>query len=119
MTYSNTAFVPTRDLLASVLRTLVPYIVGIIMTQLAEIGLGDFPSSAVEQLVTLGLAIGYYSLARFLEQKYSTLGWLLGLPSMPVYPGLQPVPSSTEVNNNNVLITGSIDKIEQIEQPKG
>jgi len=63
----------------SIIRTVVPLIVGVILTQAARIGL-DLPAGAVEEIVTVVAATVYYSAIRWLEQRYPAVGrWLLGL----------------------------------------
>ena len=73
----------------SIIRTVVPLIVGVILAQAARIGL-DLPAGAVEEIVTVVAATVYYAAARWLEQRYPALGRILlsaGLARRsPVYP---------------------------------
>lgn len=64
------------DYIASVIRTVVPVVVG----TLAANGL-DIDSEALT-VVVIGL---YYSLVRLAEEFEPTLGWLLGLRGTPEY----------------------------------
>lgn len=74
------------DWLASLWRTLVPYVVGFAAVQLARLGITlDDPT------LTAGLAGAfgtvYYALFRLLEQKAGRgWGWFLGLARPPHYP---------------------------------
>lgn len=73
---------------ASLLRTIVPVVVGILLGWAAKVGL-DLPSGAVTEIVTVVLTAAYYTLARVLEQEWPAVGrWLLslGLPvGQPTY----------------------------------
>src|SRR5690606_18435748 len=66
-------------MLASVIRTVVPYIVGVIVGQAARIGL-DLDEGAVTALVTVVASYVYYQAARLLEERWPAAGrWLLAL----------------------------------------
>ena len=68
---------------ASLLRTVVPVVVGILLGWGAKVGL-DLPSGAVTEIVTVALTATYYALARVLEQEWPIVGrWLLAL-GLPV-----------------------------------
>lgn len=75
------------ELLISLLRTVVPFIVAWAITQAARIGL-DLSASSVplEQLVTLLVAAVYYYAVRWLEtHRSSKWGRLLGAAKRPLY----------------------------------
>ncbi len=61
---------------ASIIRTLVPVIVGVILAQALKIGL-NLPEGAVTDIVTVVLTTGYYALARLIEQRWPWLGRIL------------------------------------------
>lgn len=66
-------------MLPSIIRTVVPLIVAVVLGQAAKIGL-DLPSGAVTDIVTVVIGFAYYSAIRVLEQDFPALGkWLLGL----------------------------------------
>lgn len=74
------------DTLASLWRTVVPYIVGFGLVQLARLGVHVDSASAVGAL-TAAFGSGYYALFRVLEAHVSPrFGWLLGLARPPQYP---------------------------------
>lgn len=63
-------------MLASVLRTVVPVIVGVILGQAARLGF-DLPQGWVTEVVTVALTTGYYAAGRWVEQTYPGIGRLL------------------------------------------
>lgn len=68
---------------ASLLRTIVPVIVGVLLGQAAKLGL-NLPEGAVTEIVTVVITTAYYALARFLEAEWPAVGrWLLAL-GLPV-----------------------------------
>jgi hypothetical protein len=73
---------------ASLLRTITPVIVGILLGWAAKVGF-DLPAGAVTEIVTVVLTATYYLLVRTLEQEWPIVGrWLLalGLPvGQPTY----------------------------------
>lgn len=75
-------------LLPSIIRTVVPLVVGVILGQAARIGLGLDPG-AVTSIVTAVLGAGYYAIVRVLEAQFPAIGrWLLALgftSKKPVY----------------------------------
>ncbi|MFC4912600.1 hypothetical protein [Actinomadura gamaensis] len=75
-------------MLASIIRTVVPVVVGVILAQAARIGL-NLPGGAVTDIVTVAATTAYYALARLVEQYKPVLGRVLlslGLASTsPVY----------------------------------
>lgn len=63
----------------SVIRTVVPIIVGVLLGWAAKIGL-NLPEGAAAEIVTVAVSAGYYALARVLEQQWPTIGrWALSL----------------------------------------
>lgn len=64
-------------MLASIIRTAVPIIVGLLLGWAARVGL-DLPSGAVTEIVTAAITAGYYALARLVESRWPGAGrWLL------------------------------------------
>ena len=60
-------------MLASIIRTAVPVIVGVLLGWAAKVGL-DLPSGAVTEIVTAVLTTTYFALARFIERAWPGLG---------------------------------------------
>ena len=74
-----------HEQIISIIRTIVPAIVGLIIAQLAKAGL-EIDQAALT-VVFDGLIIGlYYILVRWAESHRSQFGWLLGAPHQPAYP---------------------------------
>lgn len=73
-----------RDYLASVVRTVVPIGVGIVLTWLGvKVGI---PIPEDVRWVIVGLVMAaYHALIRALEVRYRWIGWLLGLATSPIY----------------------------------
>jgi hypothetical protein len=75
-------------MLDSVLRTMVPVIVGVLLGQAARIGL-DLPEGVVTEVVTVVATAAYYAVARWVEQTRPGVGRVLlslGLSGkQPVY----------------------------------
>ena len=77
-----------NDLISSIIRTVTPLIVGQVLSWLALLGINDAGgevSASLIVLVTTILTTIYYSLARLLERKFPSAGWLLGLAKAPKY----------------------------------
>jgi hypothetical protein len=70
--------------LPSILRTVVPLIVGWVLAQPVVAGLGvtEADATTAATAVVTGL---YYVAVRLLEQLHPRFGWLLGLPVAPTY----------------------------------
>lgn len=84
---------PPAQIFPSVIRTIVPMIVGWILAQLAIRGL-NLPPDTVTQVVTWVITAAYYGLARVLETRFKPVwGWLLGLPKAPTYAPTTPPPA--------------------------
>ncbi|WP_289008971.1 hypothetical protein [uncultured Thermomonospora sp.] len=60
----------------SIVRTVVPVIVGVLLGQAARIGL-DLPAGAVTEVVTVVTTGAYYAVARLVEQRWPALGRVL------------------------------------------
>lgn len=70
---------------ASLIRTVVPIIVGSVAAWLTKIGL-DLDPEAYNNLgiwLTLIFSSLYYALVRLLEEKFPQIGWFLGLAKSP------------------------------------
>jgi hypothetical protein len=64
-------------MLASIIRTICPVIVGVLLGWAARVGL-DLPEGPVEELVTVVTTFVYYSVARWIEERWPAVGrWLL------------------------------------------
>jgi len=77
------------DFGSSVVRTIVPVIVGVIVSALFYVGVElDDTTKASLVTATTGIVTGlWYVLFRFLETKFSNQwGWFLGLAKQPGYP---------------------------------
>ncbi|MFJ7422721.1 hypothetical protein ACIQXD_29580 [Streptomyces uncialis] len=73
------------NLYVSALRTVVPWLAGLLITEAAALGL-DLDPGAAEHAVTLGVVVAYYTLFRWAEQRLSPrFGWLLGYAKPPSY----------------------------------
>lgn len=63
-------------MLASILRTVVPVIVGVLLGWAAKVGL-NLPGGAVTEIVTVVLTAAYYALGRWVEQTWPGVGRFL------------------------------------------
>lgn len=76
-------------ILASLVRTAVPLIVGLVVAGFTKLGVpvdDESVALVVNGLVSAGVAAGYYLVARVLEVVASSkFGWLLGYAKAPVY----------------------------------
>jgi hypothetical protein len=71
--------------IASLIRTVVPIIIGALGAWLTKLGL-NLDSAAYENLgiwLTLLFSSVYYALVRLLEEKFPQIGWFLGLAASP------------------------------------
>jgi hypothetical protein len=69
----------------SVVRTLVPVVVGSVLAALASVGL-DLPEGLVTEVVATVIITLYYAGVRLLEENVSPVwGWLLGVAKVPQY----------------------------------
>lgn len=100
-------------MLASILRTVVPVIVGHLLAWAAMVGLA-LPSGAVTEIVAVVLTAAYYALARRVEQTWPGLGRVLlsfGLARrQPVYmePGAKLVQGRVESTGQHNPRPGSM-----------
>lgn len=87
MTNPNTLPAPIdlglRALIPSVVRTLVPIVIALVV----RVGFSEtaIDNDWLERALTVLVTMGYYVVARVLERNWSKLGWLLGYPAQPVY----------------------------------
>lgn len=77
------------DIGASLIRTVVPLIVGAIVAFLTSHNIDTSGNEEfISQLVGALVAFLYYAAARVLETRVKPkFGWLLGKPAAPTYPG--------------------------------
>lgn len=99
-------------ILASVIRTVVPVIVGLVLSYAVKVGL-HLDEAWVTDLVTLAITTAYYSGVRILETRGSAAwGWLLGKASAPKYANGPASPSDLDsaegvvVPENTATTTG-------------
>jgi hypothetical protein len=70
----------------SVVRTVVPVLVGLLVSSLANIG-ATLDNATATVFVEAVVVAAYYAIARVLETKVApAFGWLLGAPKPPTYP---------------------------------
>jgi hypothetical protein len=79
-----------RDLFVSLVRTIVPTVVGLILAALAKGGIEVDPTVLTLTIDALFVG-GYYALVRLLESKWSWLGLLLGWKATPTYDGTKQI----------------------------
>lgn len=73
------------DYIASLIRTIVPMIVGWLVTTLQPLGM-DIDTATTAAFLTMVLGAVYYAVVRALEAKLGEKwGWLLGLARSPEY----------------------------------
>lgn len=63
-------------MLASIIRTVVPVIAGVLLGWAARVGL-DLPEGPVTELVTIAITTGYYALGRWVETWWPAGGRIL------------------------------------------
>lgn len=74
-----------RQIGPSLIRTIVPWIVGMLVGALAERGF-DLPDGVADEVVTVLISGVYYGAVRVAETRLAPVwGWLLGSPKQPVY----------------------------------
>lgn len=86
------------SLLPSIVRTVVPWAVGLLILWLTRIGVtveeGTL-TTLVTAVVSAAYGVGYYLLVRVLETFASSrFGWLLGWAKLPIY--VKPLPVAVE-----------------------
>lgn len=69
------------------IRTIVPFVVGWFLAQLAAAGLNLDPDAGRQLTEALTLLLGglYYAAVAWLERRYKWFGWLLGIARRPDY----------------------------------
>ena len=72
------------DYVVSVIRTIVPALVGLIIAGLANVGI-DIDQPALEAFLTSLIIGAWYALARWLEANVSWLKWINGYVKAPTY----------------------------------
>lgn len=71
---------------ASIVRTVVPVIVGTLLGAAAKHGF-DFDNGSITEVVTVVITTAYYAVVRLLETRIAPAwGWLLGVAKVPTYP---------------------------------
>lgn len=60
----------------SILRTIVPVLVGVLLAWTARVGL-NLPAGATTEILTVVLTAAYYTVARFIEQVWPQAGRIL------------------------------------------
>lgn len=79
-------FAALKGLGPSVVRTVTPWIVGLLVTGLAKAGFDWEPTPEVYGLATTLVSAGWYALIRFLEENVSIkFGYALGMKGAPTY----------------------------------
>lgn len=80
------SYSPISDTIVSVIRTVVPAIVGTVIAWLASrwFDLSQYENAVNAWLVPACIAV-YYALVRLLERKWPVFGVLLGARKQPVY----------------------------------
>ncbi len=75
------------DVFTSKVRTIVPMMVGGLISWISLYGIevGEEVSSAFVVTLTFTLQALYYVAARLIETRYPRFGWLLGSPKQPNY----------------------------------
>jgi len=77
------------DLVASLVRTYVPMLVGLVAAYLDRrfgIVLDEDTTTAASLALAGVVGAAYYTLARLVERRYPKVGLLLGVPKAPMYP---------------------------------
>lgn len=78
-----------KDLWTSIVRTVVPFVVGYVIVAAAKLGI-ELDSATASGAITVLLGGIYYTVARIVEERWPTWGWLLGSPTKPVYSTTNP-----------------------------
>lgn len=88
-----------NDLAVSIIRTVVPTVVGAVVAWLVFVGavvawlvarginIDDTTAAQLVAALTAVLTAVYYAVARLAERKWPNAGWLLGTPKQPSYSG--------------------------------
>lgn len=73
-----------NDMIKSIIRTIVPYLVGIVVSSFASIGI-EVDSAAMAQVVAASLAALYYVVVRLLGMVDPRFEYMLVVPAKPSY----------------------------------
>jgi len=86
-TTDPTASTIVNSTVASIIRTAVPYVAGVILAWLvsANLTIPGVSEPVLEGLLTFAFGTIWYVVVRALEKKWPKLGWLLGAPVQPTY----------------------------------
>lgn len=83
------------NVLKGMIRTVVPYVIGLLVTWLGSKGI-NLPEDVQAQLsaaITVAIGSVWYGVVRKLEKTNPDFGWLLGVKGAPVYlPPDVPIP---------------------------
>lgn len=90
------------NLFTSMIRTIVPTIVGTLCAILVKRGINIDEAEVNAWLVPLSIS-AYYTIARYIEIKVPSAGWLLGMPKQPGYATGTPPPAAPPPGDNNQI----------------
>lgn len=74
-----------NDHVVSIIRTVVPVLVGSALSWLAQQGIAGLDSATITTAVTALTISLYYAAVRAAERRWARAGWLLGSPKAPTY----------------------------------
>ena len=100
------------DLTPSFVRTLVPILVGIIISWALRHGF-NLDQAEVGSWLTPAVTAAYYVIVRTLEKQVPAVGWLLGLAKQPGYSD-QPPPAPAPTAEPLVVAGASVDEVQEI-----
>lgn len=99
---------PSATLTPSLVRTLLPFIAGLIGTWLLEKFGVEVDTATIGALLTAGIGYGYYVVVRFLEVYGSDKwGYILGFRKLPVYAS-PPLPATVVADDNGSVELGTV-----------
>lgn len=80
---------PNGNLLPSLIRTVVPYLVGLVVTWLTSFGVAvpEETQGALSALLAFAIGTAYYLVVRIFERRKPSVGVLLGIAKTPAYNG--------------------------------
>lgn len=114
---TNPVQVPPVSVTPSIVRTIVPFLVGLVVTWLASRGLGldAEMQGTLTAVITVVVGSAYYSVVRLIEQTRPKIGILLGIAKTPTYD----VPDPADVESLEADLVGAflreVDKDEAID----
>jgi hypothetical protein len=73
-----------QDYGKSIIRTIVPVVVGKLLSLLANTGI-EIDDPSIIATIDAAVIAAYYSLIRYLESLNPWFGWFIGLPAPPHY----------------------------------